>query len=136
MLPDEVKDRTITLIREWVERLAADDYQGALDMLYTARIDCTVAIIRRAIAEYSIEFFDASEEERAELLRQGRAPRISSRTQLPPGESYEFYELKSGIIHIDYTLPVDGEWSDLSAQFEFFFHGGELVMELRGIRVM
>jgi hypothetical protein len=68
----------------------------------------------------------------------GRMPVINSPYQMDlTTEKIEFYDYDDGSgWTVDYDIPLDGEWGDLTAQFSFKKAGDSFVVKLNDIHVM
>lgn len=141
-LPLNCSDAEILAVaEEWTNRLAAEDYAGAFDMLF------------RGTPEQPVRSWVASAEAlRAWVVHYGspepipdEPPRVVTptatatgtpwrwlpsltRTELPPDRPGPRGRL-------DWELPLNGEWSDLVASFDLEMHDGSLVFVLAALRV-
>lgn len=134
-LPLECPDSDILAAAdEWTNRLAAEDYAGAIAMLCpdARRPHVSAEWLRERVAECGCE------------TPNDEPPRVTSaatatgerwrwlpsltRTHLPPERSGPRGRL-------DWQLPLNGEWSDLVATFDLEERGGEIVFVLAALRV-
>ena len=141
VLPPNATDAEIlAACHEWVERVAGGDPAGAIDMLHVPeRYDesqrWTAGSLERYIGNYGS--WDARPD--------GRTRRITSpATAVPPADRPDLRptaevvrrdtDPRSGSVDID--LPLDGEWSDLTALFEFEPVDGGIGLSLYDVHVL
>ena len=137
--PQRAADAAVSMIRQWFRLLARDRWEQAIAMIGRPKrygIGWTVEIVRRAI---EVETF---------------GPGTRFRTAHPEGIVYsdpdtmteppDFWQKWAGIHHlkdgtgfaIDYPVPLNGEWSDLTAQFSFLRQPGGYEVELEDLHVL
>ena len=126
----------LAVAEEWTNRLAAEDYAGAWDMLLHRPGEVwapTPEKIRERIVNCGCE-----------TPVEGEPPRVTptatatgtpwrwlpslTRTELPP-------ERPGPRGRLDWELPLNGEWSDLVASFDLEMYDGALVFVLAALRV-
>jgi nucleoside-diphosphate-sugar epimerase len=134
-------DDILDFARRWTDRLVAEDYSGAFDMLLHVKtspgkswVDSPERI-RSWIVNYYRGFDGTIEGE-----PDGRVTPIESATGKPwrylPSlnrSTRERYPGRRG--RLDWELPLNGEWSDLVASFDLVEHDGELAFVLVSLRV-
>jgi hypothetical protein len=127
------------MIREFVNRLADRDTGRALSLLtITPYVTWTEAMVDECVWSYSPTYYEASDAERQHLQQRGQVPRVTHLDDMDiAGKRAYVYETRDpDLFQIEYTMPLDGTWSDLTAWFLFQKRDGELRMELRGIAVI
>lgn len=135
-LPLDCPDADIlAAAEEWTNRLAAEDYAGALAMLCSeiGRPWVTTAdALRTCVVECGCETPN-DEPPRVTPTATAAGERwlylpSLTRTHLPPERSGPRGRL-------DWQLPLNGKWSDLIASFDLEERGGEIVFVLAALRV-
>ena len=126
--------------RRWTDRLVAEDYAGAFDMLHYVPAHPgkswvnSPELLRAWIVNYgSDEPIPGSSEcvvTSPEAAR-GKPPRGFPYFSRDGDELYPGYRGS-----LDWPLPLNGEWSDLKASFDLIEQGGKLVPVLVALRVM
>ena len=128
---DHFKDR----IRNWVKLLSQKRFEDAIKLLAPSPfsdID-TVEEIKICIGLYNRHFVPEYE---AGRIIESLIPGVSDPFAMAlEGEQFRFHDDEDGI-YVLYELPLDGEWSDLSAEFQFIPSGGEYIMALLQIHVL
>jgi hypothetical protein len=132
ILPKGADDEQIRqAVRGWIEVLAQDRYDEAFSMLFRYRNDpWTPELMRNAIANYGC----------GQPQADGRVFRVT-----PPGdaiqrgsrkryEDVEWFEDGEGVAHFD--LPLNGEWSDVTAVLDILPMEDGLVLRLNAIEVL
>jgi hypothetical protein len=139
-LPLECADGEIlAFARQWTERLAAEDYAGALAMLLPV------------LSHPGRSWVDTPEALRAWVVNYGSDEPIPDEDECrvtAPAETgempTEFLSLTREDLgqrypgccgRLDWPLPLDGEWSDLVASFDLAEVGGGLAFVLVALRV-
>jgi hypothetical protein len=120
----------VAALYRWVGRLAADDFDGAVDQLCQdgAAHPLTAAGLRAWIARY----------EPAAPLRPDRPARVTpAETAGGPFEPLaEVFRADDGTaMSIDFAMPVNGEWSELVAHFDVVPVPGGVALRLRDMWV-
>ncbi len=131
------KETIIATVEEWVDLLVAKQYQAALDFIYPIPYpEWTADYLENWIKNYGFD----------QPLKDGRTVEITPRETAKGKQynrDYEIYELHVdevtgleviGMVH--YDVPLDGEWSDLTAQFNICKYEGGLVLDMQGLHVM
>ncbi|MEI8021738.1 MAG: hypothetical protein WCH39_26245, partial [Schlesneria sp.] len=99
-------------IRRWVGLLSIGSFEKAALEITTQGSPCSSGLLVEAIGRYSRKYRDAPANERARLV-----PKITSPNEMiPQGENMVMY-VKDGSTVIEYDLPVENSWSDLTAKF-------------------
>ena len=147
-------DQVFAFVTEWIKRLSAQHYDGALQMLYPGPSAVwTSSLIEQLIANYgSLEPDRSGHLFRVTPLECARGQCVRDSLGLDDdvgtGDVHPSYPIAVywfrrhperepaclGWIHLDY--PLDGEWSDLSSEFWLYEHDGNVVVELERIEVM
>jgi hypothetical protein len=156
-LPSDATDEDIlSAIREWVEMLAANRYRDAYSWLYHPVGDhWSPERIETVVNNYGV--LPPADDDRAAMRRRLRLPvrpateqpeplfrvtspgRAQTRAVEPTFEVYRFPERTYGdgpIANVDFDLPLNDEWSDVTAQFLVLRSGKRLVFQLRDIHVV
>lgn len=128
ILPADADDEVIlAAVRRWVALLAADDVEAAVRFLYqgdgAGSIGASASSLRASIAQY----------EPAAPLRQEPARVTPAETAGGPFEPVtEVFRLDDGTVSgVDFTVPVNGEWSELVAFFDVVTVPDGLALTLR-----
>jgi hypothetical protein len=105
------------MVREWVRLLASRRFADAAEYLTPVPgldLEYTADRIKEALGMYSRQYREAPEQERERYV-----PSVSDPDKVDaPGECMViFLRTDKGKARIDYDLPIDGTWSDLTAQF-------------------
>ena len=131
-LPITASDEDILqAVREWVDLLVSERYMDAFAYLYHPTEEYwTPDLIRIVITNYGS----------IEPHQDGRTFKVTS-LRMATGEFTPYHECEitrdaetSGNIWID--LPLNGQWSDLTAILDFHAINGEIVLHLNDIHVM
>ncbi len=135
-LPRNATDEQILdVIRAWVELLAQERYEDAFQMLrYHPAEHWSPALIRAVVTNYGF----------IEPRKDGATFKVTSLKDNPEGEAFHGVEWYGddpnkpaeylGVAA--FTLPLNGEWSDVTAMFDIVEEGGGLVLELDDIHVL
>lgn len=100
-------------IRRWVDLLSKESFEEAAREINTQNSPCSVPLLVEAIGRYSRKYRDAPVNEKAGLI-----PKVTSPNEMGyQGENMVMY-LKGGSTVIEYDLPIEDSWSDLTAKFE------------------
>ena len=133
---DATDEELREFIREWVELLSVEKYAIAFRMLlhvpaYPGQSWCSDPEELRAW----IEGYGTDKPEPGE--RPCNVTSISDTTGTEPNQPIlrkaPYY--RDFVARLDYWLPIDGEWSDLMASFDFVRFEDGLVGVLRALRV-
>src|SRR5688572_13674540 len=106
--PDASDSQILAAVRLWADMLAAADYAGALAMV-DARPHWTPELLRTVISNYGS----------VEPMRDGSTYRVT-----PPGTAHGGPTPRHGVerhgdrVSVWFNLPLNGEWSDLTATFD------------------
>ena len=139
-LPLDCPDAAIlTAARRWTERLVAQDYVGAWEMLQHRPGEVwapTPDRLRARLVNYGSPdpipgeptcVVTPIESAAGEPWR--TLPRL---TRAPAGQPHRPPNYRG---RLDWPLPLNGRWSDLVASFDLVDDGGELAFLLAGLRV-
>jgi hypothetical protein len=116
-------DEILALCREWVELVAAARLEEAIDLLYVpptydASQRWTADSLRTYIGNYgSWDPWEDGREWRITSLLTAAMPAGAADWRPGAEIGHLTNEPRSGWVDLD--LPLNGEWSDLTAQFEF-----------------
>lgn len=132
IVPRDADDETIlAAVRRWVGLLAADDAEAAVRFLHqgdgAGSLGASADSLREAIARY----------EPGEPLRQEPARVTPAETAGGPFEPIaEVFRYDDGTVSgVDFTMPVNGEWSELVAFFDVVTVPEGLALALRDMYV-
>jgi hypothetical protein len=131
ILPDDAEDAVlIAALYRWVGRLAAGDFDGAVDQLSPAgnATPLSAAGLRAWIERY----------EPAAPLRQDRPARVTPAESAggPLEPLTEVFRADDGTVRsIDFSMPINGEWSELVAFFDLVPVQGGVALRLRDMWV-
>lgn len=113
-------------VRQWAAALAAEDYAGALAMV-EARSHWTPELLRTVITHYGS----------VEPMRDGSTYRVTSLSAAQGGPSPRHeVDRDDDRISVWFDLPLNGQWSDLTATFDVVPRNGQLVLVLDDVTVM
>jgi hypothetical protein len=123
---ESIREEITLFIRNWVELLSNNEFEKACQQLDATESDYdpwNVTNLKEAFLDYGAV---------------GRMPVINSPYQMDlTTEKIEFYDYDDGSgWTVDYDIPLDGEWGDLTAQFSFKKAGDSFVVKLNDIHVM
>ncbi len=121
-------------IRQWVDALANDDYEAAYAMLQHAPDEpWTADFLRRWIANYG----------RHEALKDGATFHVTHWETATGRETHyqdvtrrDAPHMNGSVGDVHYDLPLNGEWSDLTAIFDILKNDGALVLQLDDVHVL
>jgi hypothetical protein len=131
------REAIITAVEAWVDLLVAKKYQAALDFIYPIPYpEWDAQYLETWIRNYGHD----------QPLKNGRVVEITPRNQAK-GEQYnKDFEVDepqidetTGLTVIGmvlYDVPLDGEWSDLTIQFNVCKFEKGLVLDMNGFHVM
>jgi len=119
-------------IRSWVHLLATKRFGEAAQEINTHDSPCSSELLVEAIGRYSRKYRDAALSEKADLF-----PKITSpKEMVSAGENLVIYVKRDGTV-IEYDLPINNAWSDLTVKFQLKrLIGGEYDLSLLDIRVL
>ncbi|MEM7601381.1 MAG: hypothetical protein AAF357_08185 [Verrucomicrobiota bacterium] len=129
-------EQILQIARDWAEALAREDFEAAYDMTgHDSYYQWTPELIRTVVTNYgSVEPLGDGSTCRVTPLNSakgGPAPRHIVERQSDPVDSSGTREVGS----VWFDLPLDGEWSDLTATFEILSEDDELHLVLNEIHV-
>ncbi|EHP40344.1 hypothetical protein OR16_26403 [Cupriavidus basilensis OR16] len=119
-----VEAALLQYVELWVCRLAQGDWDAAMALIETFNhygVRWTASDVRRALADYGKGVEPVVTDPR-KLIQEPRASVIA----FDDGTGYA----------VDYDLPLDGAWSDLTAQFEFLLSGDKYLATLHDLHVL
>jgi hypothetical protein len=124
-------DDLLSAVREWVGLLAAERYEEAFDYLYhTDDEHWTPQLMETVIHNYGS----------IDRRRDGRTFRVTTLDtatgEAPLTHTVERYDSDPVRGEVWFDLPLNGEWSDLTATVDFHQHGDVLMLQLNDIHVM
>lgn len=139
-LPIDCSDEDILAVaRRWTERLAAEDYAGAWEMLMHRPGEVwapTSEILRARIVHYGSPVPIPGEPicvvTPITSATGQRWLRLPDLIRYPKGNPHRPSGWRG---RLDWELPLNGEWSDLVASFDLLDAGGELAFVLGALRV-
>lgn len=134
MLPLDASDaHVLAAVREWVDLLVEERYEDACTFLFQEGDDpyaWTPELLKTLITNYGSLYLDDNEETfkvtSLEQARGNRTPRHDV-NRIESGEPEGF---------VWFDLPINGEWSDLTAVLDLTIVDDMLVLELDSIEVM
>ena len=129
------KEASSTEVREaiyrWIDLLVADRYEDAFEMMFRLPTDeWTPDLMRTVVRNYGF----------IEPLRDGRTFRVTPRAEAVqrgecgPSSDIDWFADGRGIAHFD--LPLNGEWSDVTAIIDIVNQGEDRVLRLNDIHVL
>jgi hypothetical protein len=132
VLPRDASDEAlVAAVRRWVAHLAADDFDAAVGFLCQDgrgdRMAASATGLRAWLARYGT----------TPPLREG-PPRVTpAETAGGPFEPLEevFRADDGTVTSVDFSMPINGEWSDLVAFFDVVPVPGGLALALRDMYV-
>ena len=138
-LPLDAKDEDVfRLVHAWVELLAQEKYVEAFDMLHPQQ-GWTAEIMRALIVNYgSLEPMEDGRTFRVTSL--GENPSLEKRDEWPYQDVWwldkDNGEQGGSGNWVHFTLPLDGEWGELTAVFELVEVNQRLALEVCMIKVL
>lgn len=130
-LGDAAETTLLGFARTWCARLAVGEWEGALGMLDEPNRNGVVWTRESVLA-----LLDDTFGERTTFAREFGAPSFSApNTALGP-ERHGFGRSVGGSYWLDYDVPLNGRFSDLTAQFEFLPREGRFAAVLHDLHVM
>ncbi len=128
---DATDDQIRDAIRQWIDLLAADRYEDAHEMMFRLPNDTWTPELMRAVVRH----YGCSEPRRdGQTFRvTGRAEAVQKKSN-PHYEDVEWWDDGDGVAHFD--LPLNGEWSDVTAIIDIIKQGSGRVLRLNDIHVL
>ena len=124
--PDASDSQILDLVRAWADSLATEDYAGAL-ALVDARPHWTPELLRTVITNYGS----------VEPMRDGSTYRVTPIDTAHGGPAPRHEVARAGgRISVWFDLPLNGEWSDLTATFDVVRRNDGLSLVLDDVHVM
>jgi hypothetical protein len=137
LLPSEAPDDQILgLVEEWIDRLAEERYDDAL-RLVAARSHWTPDLLRKVVEGYGLA--EPHPSGAAFKVTSPRTARKSSTSPLSQNRRVQRWitpNPANAIGIVEYDLPLNGSWSDLTALFDLKLVGSELALELDDVHVL
>jgi hypothetical protein len=135
---DATDEEILGVVRRWVELLAAQDYAAAMDLTaHDEYYEWKPDLMRQVIEGYGLPEPHPRGPFRVTPLAEasgGRKPRHEVVRWDPPEARPEHNAMALG--YVEFDLPLNGEWSDLTASFEIQQRSkGLLVLVLHEIHV-
>jgi hypothetical protein len=123
-------DEILAAVRKWIDYLAADDYETALtrtelDPYY----QWTPTLLRAVVGSYGTpsKALAAREWKVTPGTLAGGSPQVRvERIYVPPG----------ALAYVEHSLPLDGQWSDLTAAFRVEPRGERAALILENVLVL
>lgn len=134
-LPENASHEDIlNVVRDWVELLAADNFDAACAMLqHSPDEPWTPDFLRMWIFNYGWH----------DPMTDGSTFRVTSCKSAVGRETYyqdvnrfDAPATKGLVGDVMFDLPLNGEWSDLTALFSIFSREGSLVLQLDDVHVL
>jgi len=123
--PQDVTDDTLlAAVSRWARTLSTGDYAGALNMVVHAP-HWTPELLEAVITNWG----DAS-------AASPGPHRVTPEDDAAGDPTREVDRFGNGRIGIWYDLPIDGEWSDLTATFSLVEQGQRVLLKLEDVHVM
>jgi len=136
VLPDTLHETILDFVRHWTQLLAQERFADATNILQAlpdGAARYSIEKLKTAIGMYDKNFRRASPEEREQFRRIVSDPA----TMDVEGERFDVYKRATGDeVIVEYRLPLDGEWSDLTAIFEAFPIENGYQIGLHDLRVL
>jgi hypothetical protein len=141
LLPKNASDEDLLrLCREWIELVAAGRLQEALELLwvppsYDPSQRWTADSLRRYVENYgSWEPTSDGSTWRISSIAAAKAP--AGRDRFVPRADVVRFSSNPQAGSVELDLPLNGEWSDLTAQFEFAPVGAGVAVSLYDLHVL
>lgn len=134
---DSSDDTILALVRRWVDLLAEDRYEAAFRLTaHSGHAGWSPQLMRAVIAGYGhADRTDGHPPHRVTPIASAhggpRARHDVNRWHDAPRSS----QGDRGVGDVWFDLPLDGEWSDLTATFDILVRGRELFLVLEDIHV-
>jgi hypothetical protein len=128
----------LSMVRQWVCLVSRQDFVSASDYLTPVPGAETVYspnLIREAVGRYSWEYRQADPSIRDQFLPRVSDPMLIDRS----GENLVIYcgpKASRGIAFLEYDLPIDEKWSDLTAAFFLLGVAGGFGLGLHDLHVL
>jgi hypothetical protein len=119
-------------VKMWVDMLAEERFPEAYQLTaHDSHYAWTPDLIRSVVVGYGLPHESGNHEYRISKIceaRGGPSPRWEV-------DRWQDTEPRYRVGFISFDLPLDGEWSDLTATFEIVVHHGQLILVLQDIHV-
>jgi hypothetical protein len=127
-LPATASDAEIlAAVRAWVELLEQRRFEDAVELATSSESHWTPELLETVIRNYG--FVEPRSDGRTFAVRFPNGAENAS----PRQEVWRFGDDRG---HLEFDLPLNGEWSDVTALFDFQREGDSLVLELDDIHVL
>jgi len=121
----DLRGAFIALVRDWFTLLSQGEVEAAAAMIDAENsygVRWGAQEIQAALREYS---------------RDGETPKVTNPSSVAGEGRSDFGAFDDGGGYwLDYAVPLDGEWSDLTAQFEFHVQGDRFAFVLHDMHVL
>jgi hypothetical protein len=130
-------DSILRMVREWIGLVSKHDFVSASDYLTPvpgAKVVYSPDVIKEAFGRYSRRYREADPSARDAFF-----PKVSDPTPIDKGgENLVIYGRTGvGIAFVEYDVPIDGRWSDLTASFFVLpVDGGGFGLGLEDVHVL
>lgn len=124
-VPREATDeQVLNIVRGWIDILADEDYESAFDAItaHGSQETWTPEFIKSSIKNYrSPEHYPGVEEFRVTNWRTAHGGNADAE------QAVTWYKPHSFVLagYINFDLPLNGQWSDLKAEFVLWYHGSQ-----------
>lgn len=139
--PLNADDKTILNgVRQWIELLADERYDEAVRWLYCPAIGTrwTPSLLKSLVANYG--FVEPRTDGKiyhvtsTAAVKTGRDENPYQDVEWFPNDSAQVSHGVMGMVHFD--LPLNGEWSDVTATFLIHKVAGKLLLQLEDMHVL
>jgi hypothetical protein len=118
-------------ICKWIDLLAADNFEEAHEMMYRLPDDkWTPELMRTVVRNYG--FIEPRKD--GKVFSVTPISQANQRTKHKPRRDLEWHANGDGVAHFD--LPLNGEWSDVTAIIDILRFGEKRVLRLDDIHVL
>lgn len=138
VLPHHPSDvEVLDVVRAWARLLAEEDYASAFALTeHDPYYLWTPSLIRDVIAGYGSPCDRRGPRHRVTPIEYASGRDNPRQTITWFDRSGDERSQQARVGYVEFDLPLDGEWSDLTATFEIQRRGGRLVLVLNEIRVL
>ncbi len=121
---DPKNEDILAAVDSWADVLATGDYSKALSLI-AALPHWSADLLERVITNYGDPTKPPG--------RHRVTPRRQATGKTP---THEVDRFQNGVVEAWYDLPLDGEWSDLTATLVVMRRGADSILELQDIHIM
>jgi len=100
-------------VRRWVALLAEGRFDEAAAEMNSLAMPCSADMLRDAIGRYSRKYRDAPESNKSKVFPMVYSPHVMNNQ----GENLVLYPKEDSTV-VEYDLPIENAWSDLTAKFQ------------------